>query len=366
MLIMSNIYLAKGNTLRDQYFDIGKLYASEMQVDLNEDTPKHVVAKRVLRRVQTEKVFEKFYECFSAWAAGAQISEMAAMYLMADNLTGCQTMMVRYVSGVGIIHTEEDFNDVGLRLRGEHTIEFNDNGRKLSTLTYNNLMPGSALFGWQKDMIVAVDALFIKEDGIEAIERPMLANIIGWLAWQTKPSDAEPTELSQSMANLGTTVDGYAINIIRRVGNKIQGYKLSFARDEWAVEKLGNKVGSNLRQVNIFEPHYVGENRAITTWQAPREQIEYYSDFALRLQTLNQLANKYSDYLTNKVQKSNLLNIHKQIYNLMFNVHKNDFINEDMGAGCVGIMDLNEGTSASAKLNNGAPLEEIEYLSVVE
>ena len=350
----------------DQYEDVGRLFAKALQKEFANPpdplTVKHQIAARILERVQTESIFTEFYACFKAWVRGGGISELYGMYLMVDNLEGCQTMMVRYQSGVGMIHTEEDFNDIKSRMSGNHTIEFKDNGRRLLTLVYNNLIPGSALFGWQKDMLIAVDALFIREEGIENIEKPMLANIIGWIVWHATVDETDHRVLIPKLKRMGEMIDGYAINVVRRIGKKVQGYKVSFARNDWEVEKLGNKIGSNLRQVNLLEPHYVGENRSIMEWQAPREAIGFYGELMFRLQNMRELAEKYQKWLSVKLEADKVEKIHLYIMYLMFQKYRSDFVNEDMGAACVGIVDSEIGTSVSTKLNDEREITKLEYI----
>jgi hypothetical protein len=216
-------------------------------------------------------VTAEFVACLNSWAEVG--GSPRAAWLMADNFSGCQTMIVRYKSGVALLHTEEDFEDIRARFTSPQTIEFRVKGESKKCLIYNDIMPGAALYGWKKDLIIAVDALFLREDGIENVEKPMLANIVSWLMWRMSPAELEPKKVIARLKEIGELVDGYTINVVRKVGKRITGYKLTFVRHDYEIEKLGT-LSVILRQVNIIEPRYVGENRLIVQWQMPRDQIE--------------------------------------------------------------------------------------------
>lgn len=354
---MSNIYRAKGETLEEQYRDVGVVNRTILQQTKLSNQTKVSIAKKVLSRVRSEPIFTKFYKCFGAWASGAQIDELRAMYLLVDNLEGCQTLMVRYNNGVGMIHTEEDFNDPFVRIAGAHTIEFCDNDRKLWTLCYNNLMPGCALYGWQKDMLVAVDALFLSEKGIDKTERPMLVNILGWLIWEMEVSQADADNVILVTKLLGEFVDGYAFNIVRRVGEQIGGYKICVARKDWKIEKLGNDVGAKIYQVNTFDVKWEKEKARIVRWQAPHKEIDDYDAFAQRQAFLNEFASE----IVSKLNLGSKL-AHTEIQQLFFGKYREQFVNEWMGAGVVGMMNQSGDISVSTKLNDNEPLEKLEYV----
>lgn len=363
---MSNIYQAKGSTLVEQYEDVGKLFAAQLRKRIRQSKVKKNIAIKVLARMYSIPRLHLFTECFDAWARGAGITKLKAMYLLVDNLVGCQTMMVRYKCGIGMMHTEEDFDDPIARMKGAHTIEFNDNGRKLLTLTYNNLMPGAALYGWQKDMLIAVDALFLREDDASTIAEPMLANIIGWLIWQMKPDETEPERTVTELAKLGTLVDGYAVNVVRNVNHKIEGYKVLFSRNDWMIEKLGEKVGDKLYQVNIFDQRLDAKDYPITQWQAPRVEIEDYDSFIERQNFLEKIVDKYTKYLNTSITNSMIKSIHTRIQGMIFGEYNSEFVNEWMGAAVVGIMDQELGVSVSCKLNDQQPLTHLEYISHID
>lgn len=369
---MKNIYQAKGNSLVEQYRDVGALFNKSIKKAVTKIAQKQTVlvnrrkliAERVLNNLKVNPITKEFSECITAWAEGAEISPEEAMWLMADNFSGCQTLMVRYKSGVALLHTEEDFENVQERMTTPQTIEFTIDGQSTKCLIYNDIIPGAGVYGWKKDMLVAVDALFLREDGIEEVEKPMLANIVSWLMWRMIPTELEPRRVISRLLGLGEIVDGYVVNVVRKVGSRISGYKLSFARNDYEIEKLGRKVGSILRQVNIIEPHYVGENRLIVQWQAPRETIEDYSAFILRLQVMGKLVAKYDQWLHQKIEPVNLVLVHHAIMQLIFGEHRDEFVNEWMGAACVGLVD-HAGTSVSMKLNDDRPLDHVEYVDIL-
>ncbi len=362
---MSNIYRAKGIKIADQYEDVGRLFKKQLNTTIEIDYKKMQMVKRVLTNVRTNKKFKIFYDCFSGWARGAKISEETAMYLLADNTSGCQTAIVRYGSGVALLHTEEDYYDIGARMSGAHTIEFRDKKRSLKCLTYNDLMPGAGLYGWQKDMIVAVDSLFLSEVGVYEIERPMLANIIAWLIWYEHPENASASEIVTKLKSLGTLVDGYAINVVRRARSKIEGYKLTFARDEWEIEQLGQRVGDNLRQVNIVEPAYARLKRPVASYRhSPWKMALDYYGFLTRLRDMKAHILSHKEVLKQKLKLSQVKSVHKAVHRQIFGKYKKQYVTEWMGAMCIGLMDA-RGLSVSTKLNDKRPIETVEYVDLI-
>lgn len=366
---MSKIYQAKGLTLIEQYFDVGTLFAKSIRKAVAEIEKKRtsitrkrkLVAEKVWARLYTNPLLCEFGDCLAAWSKGAGITIEQAMWLVADNFSGCQTLMVRYKSGVALLHTEEDFEDPKRRMTAPHTIEFEIDGESVKTLIYNDIFPGAGLYGWKKDLLIAVDSLFLREDDIEKVDYPMLANIVSWLMWRMSVKELDPHEIVVKLSGLGELVDGYVVNVVRKVGGKVQGYKLSFARHDWEVEKLGKKIGASLRQVNILEPHYVGENRLILQWQAPREQIEDYWAFYLRLQVMGELVKKYEEWFMQELGGKKIHSIHLVIMKLIFEIHRTEFVNHWMAAACVGILDQT-GMSVSMKLNDNKPVAQVEYI----
>lgn len=361
---MSNIYRAKGIKLASQYEDVGRLFKKQLNKPIEIEHKKMQMVKRVLLNVRTNALLKDFYNCFAGWARGAGISEELAMYLLADNTSGCQTAIVRYGSGVALLHTEEDYYDVTERMSGVHTIEFRDAKRSLKCLTYNDLMPGAGLYGWQKDMIVAVDSLFLSEEGIYDIERPMLANIIAWLIWYADPNEASAEMMVERLRSLGTLVDGYAINVVRRTTHGIEGYKLTFARDEWEIEQLGNSVGDNLRQVNIVDPAYARKRRPVAKYRsAPwKMAIDHYG-FLKRLRDMQSHLTNYKMRVASRLKVSQVAQTHKAIQRIIFEKYPKYYVTEWMGAMCVGLVDQ-LGLSVSTKLNDKSSVETVEYIDL--
>jgi hypothetical protein len=230
---MQNIYQAKGVTLIDQYRDVGALFGESIRKSVHKIGRKRSrlmivrrsIAERTWRHLQTKSVAQSFCECLVAWSEGANVSPEQAMWCIADNLSGCQTVMARYQSGVALMHTEEEFRDnpnMELHMTKPHTMEFRDGETVLKTLVYNDLLPGAGLYGWKQDMIVGVDSLFLREDGIETVENPLLANVVSWLVWRMTPSEAEPNRIVELVQSLGELVDGYVLNIVRKAGDAVE------------------------------------------------------------------------------------------------------------------------------------------------
>ena len=225
--LMQNIYQAKGATLIDQYHDVGALFGESIRKSVHKIGRKRSrlmnirreVAERSWAHLQTKEVTQSFCDCLRAWSEGAHISPEQAMWCIADNLSGCQTFMARYVSGVALLHTEEEFRDnpnMELHMTKPHTMEFRDGETVLKTLVYNDLLPGAGLYGWKQDMIVGMDSLFLREDEIDKVESPLLANVVSWLVWRMKPGEAGPERIVELVKSLGELVDGYVINVVRQ------------------------------------------------------------------------------------------------------------------------------------------------------
>lgn len=366
---MSNIYQAKGTTMAEQYRDVGTLFGQSIKMAVQNilinrsrgSNFRRLVAEQTLRRLQGEVMLGEFWDCMTAWSEGAGITTEQAMWLMADNLSGCQTLILRYSSGVALLHTEEDFDNIQERMSAPQTIEFVVDGVSSKCLVYNDILPGAGLYGWKKDFIVAVDSLFLREDGIEKIEKPMLANIVSWLIWRMKAEDAEAEIVVAKMRSLGTVVDGYAINVVRKVDEKIEGYKLTFARDDWEIEKLWDQPGDHLRQVNIIEPRYVSAKKKIVQWRhAPWKMYLDYRGFLKRLREMKSCVQKYRKLIQTPFEAKDTKNIHLAIQRLIFTELKSLFVNDYMKAMCIGLVDQS-GTSVSIKLNEGGSADRVEY-----
>lgn len=362
---MSNIYKAKGRTLAEQYRDVGRLFCTHIQKTAANDPKKLAIATHVLDNVAGNPALALFYDCFGAWVEGAGISELHGMYLLSDNMSGCQTMMVRYGSGVALLHTEEDFDHVQARMSRPHTIQFGDRGRELKCLVYNNLMPGAGLYGWQRDMIVAVDSLWLREDGLERIVRPILANIVAWMIWQLPPEEADAQQVVTRMKRWGVVVDGYAVNVVRKVGDTAEGYKLTFARSDCEVERVWDQPGDNLRQVNIIEPRYVRAKKPIALWRhAPWRMYVDYRGFLRRLRVMKAHIQSNKQYLTRSLTAENIEVVHHAIHAEVYGRLREAYVNAWMGAMCVGLVDA-IGTSVSVKMNDKQPITTLEYVDVI-
>ncbi len=364
---MQNIYQAKGETLEEQYRDVGKLFLDKIQESVAKIGKsrarllniRRMVAEKAWQNLKGQDICLEFVRYFNAWCEGACISPEQGMWLMADNLSGCQTMVARYASGVVLLHSEEEFRDtmhMELHMTSPHTIYFNDDGQILKTLVYNNLFPGAGLYGWQEDKIVAVDSIFLKEDGIECIERPVLANVVAWMVWKMRPEEAEAGRFVAMLKNMGTLVDGYVINVVRKVNVGIEGYKLIMARDESKIVKLGNSNGYYLKQVNIIDPSEVKMQCALPPRKMWRGGNKYFNS---RINTLNNHAKMYRNLSERELSYDNLKATHQAIQQTIYGELCEFYVHADLGAVCVGFVDHNTGTSVSCKLNDGKDLQAI-------
>lgn len=370
---MQNIYQAKGLSLEDQYRDVGRLFAANIQKSVHKIGRKRSrlinirrnVAEKTWAHLQSKEQAKDFCTCLIAWSEGAGVTPAQAMWCLADNLSGCQTFMVRYDSGVALLHSEEEFRDnpnMELHMTKPHTMEFRDGDTAIKTLVYNDLMPGAGLYGWKSDMIVAVDSLFLREDGIEAVESPLLANVVSWMIWHMSPTQAEPDLIVKMLSGIGELVDGYAINVVRKVGVKVLGYKLTLARTGYHIEYLGETLGSYIRQVNIIDPEYPKME-----WELPPKNIWRggYKYFRRRLSTMDSHASTYRGLAMRSLDKETCRAAHTTIQSTLYGELASSYVNIDMGAICVGLVDLQVGTSVSCKLNDGSVVSIIEYLDVI-
>lgn len=348
---MLKIYHTENDSLATQYLEAGKLFGETIRTSVHKIAKSKAkavllrkkVAEKVLQNLASKPQAKDFLECLTAWSNGAQIATEQAMWLLADNLSGCQTMIARYGSGVALLHTEEDFKDIKQHMTGEQTLSFIDKGRLLNCLVYNDLMPGAGLYGWEDGMINAVDSLFLREDGIENVAQPVLANIISWMIWRMPPSQAEPTEIIKLISDLGELIDGYAINIVRKVGKNIEGYKLTLARSEVKLEYLVGGSGSYLVQANIVDPKY-----GRMMWALPPRNIWRggYKYFLKRMATMSKHARKYQTVAQMSLDPAKIERVHKQIQKTIATDLASTYVNHDLGAICIGLVDKS-GTSVS-------------------
>jgi hypothetical protein len=366
---MYSIYQAKGQTLEEQYFDVGALFSESICASVKwlakkwskQSKIRKAVAEKTLITLRGKPQASEFLRCIEAWADGAKITTEQAMWLMADNLSGCQTMLIRYQSGVGLFHTEEDFDDMSVHMTGEKVVSFDVDGQVSRCLVYNDLMPGAGLYGWKKDLIVAVDTLFLREDGIDEVHSPLLANVIAWMVWRMSPTEASPESILKLVNSLGELIDGYAINVARKIGSSTEGYKITLARTESRVEYLGNEAGDYQRQVNIVDPKYPRMK-----WASLPRRIWRggYRHFLERLATIDEHVKKYR-YLTKfSLSPDQLESIHTQIQKTIYTDLGASYININVGAVCIGLVDSTQ-TSVSCKLNDDKPFTELEYLDLV-
>ncbi len=365
--VMQNIYQAKGATLAEQYLDVGKLFGVKIRQSVaqiakgraNATVIKRKVAVNTWQNLQAKEITREFCECLVSWAKGAKISPEEAMWLLADNLSGCQTAIVRYGSGVALLHTEEEFIDGNLNMLhmpNEHTISFGNS----RTLVYDNLMPGCGLYGWKKDLIVAVDSLFLREDGIDIVEYPVLANMLSWMIWRMDPKSANPENVLGLYANLGELVDGYAINVVRKIGSKVDGYKLTFARKNFFVEKLGSETGSYLVQTNIVDPKYPKMEWALSPRNIWRGGWKFFNE---RVAVMTSHIRKFRQFTQINLNDNQVNNAHHSIQKTILFDLKDAYVNNDMGALCVGFVDVDK-TSVSCKRND-FDYSKLEYLDIL-
>lgn len=365
---MRHIYQAKGQTIEEQYRDVGKLFAPSIQKSVHKlgrkrsalGKRRRKVAERAWGNLQGKAAASELIWCLRAWSEGAGITCEQAMWLMADNLTGCQTFMGRYGSGIALLHSEEEFIDVNhieLHMTDPHTVAFNEAGVVSKSLVYNDLLPGAGLYGWKAGMIVAVDSLFLSEEAIEKVKYPLLANVVSWIVWRMKPAEAEPEKIVELASELGELIDGYTLNVARKVGAEIQGYKLTLARGEHKIEYLGSEPGSYLRQVNIIDPGYPKMRWALPPKKIWRGGHKYFMN---RLKTLDEHAAKYRQLGEFVLAVNDLEDVHKLVQKIIFVDLREAYINLDVGAVCVGLVD-SSGTSVSTKVNDDRDVGVLEY-----
>jgi hypothetical protein len=150
------------------------------------------------------------------------------------------------------------------------------------------------------------------------------------------------------------------LNIVRKVGDKVEAYKLTLARSEHRVEYLGEEPGNYLRQVNIIDPDYPAMQ-----WMLPPKNIWRggWKYFIHRLKTMDEHARKYRQIMQISLNQSNLEKTHGIMQRSIFGDLRESYINPDVGAICVGFVD-SIGTSVSTKLNDGRDLSMLEYVDI--
>jgi hypothetical protein len=222
-------------------------------------------------------------------------------------------------------------------------------------------MPGAGLYGWKHDLIVAVDTLFLKEDDVESVENPLLANVIAWLVWRMSPIEASSDNILALCESLGELVDGYVINVVRKVDESVEGYKITLARTESHTEYLDMRVGSYLRQVNVIDPAYPKMK-----WAASPKRMWRggYRHFLQRLNNLDEHAKLYAKFADYGLNTSTIEVAHAKIQKTIYIDLNQYYLNNNVGAVCVGLVD-EIGTSVSCKLNDEKPFTELEYIDLV-
>jgi hypothetical protein len=79
---------------------------------------------------------------------------------------------------------------------------------------------------------------------------------------------------------------------------------------------------------------------------------------------MRKLATKYGKWLERDIKQIDLVTVHQAVMQLMFEVYREEFVNEWMGAACVGLLDQT-GTSVSLKLNDNRDISILEYVDVL-
>lgn len=367
--VMQNIYQMSGNSLEEQYFCAGMMFRENIVQNVQKIAKgrsrlvkvRRAVAEKAWDNLQHVEVAREFCSCLRAWSHGAAISPEQAMWLLADNLSGCQTVIARLGDGVALLHSEEEFRDskhTELHMPRQHTLAFGES----RTLIYDNLMPGCGLYGWKPGLMVAADTLFLREDGIMEVERPVLANVISWLIWRMSSEEASPERVQSVIEACGELIDGYAINVVRRTNSRIEGYKLTLARSETKLEMLPLQPGEYLRQANIVDPSYPKME-----WALPPRQIWRggYKYFLSRCNTMDKHAKLYRAFAMQNVTEHDLEIVHTRIQDEIFGPLRSEYVSPDVGAICVGIISAGL-TSVSCRVNSRDIQTKLEYLEVLD
>lgn len=343
-MCMENVHILKGATLAGQYRDAGRVNSHFLQPNVLKNRRKHsashTVRSRILARIherlQREDIFREFYTCMTAWAQGAGITTAEALELLDDN-TGCQSLLVRYGNGIALIHTEEELDDIKARMTPPQIMCFTSHDERKYTLVYNNLMPGAAVFGWGEQYALAVDALFLTEDGIEDIRQPMLANIVTWILWNSPHRSLTMKSAVDIVTACGQCIDGYAVNIVLPYPTA-RAYKITFTRDAVETEEIGESPGSYLRQLNIIDPAYAEKGKAIARWRLPYRRFYrgYWNYYKERLKTIDRDITAYLPYTDKPIHDYERIHrvILREIAGPALAPH---YLNEVVGAVCTAL-----------------------------
>lgn len=209
---------------------------------------------------------------------------------------------------------------------------------------------------------MAVDSIFLKEDGIESVRNPLLANVVAWMVWKMKPEEANPERIVELVKQMGELIDGYVINVVRKVDNRIEGYKLTLARDEQKIEYLSGENGNTLKQVNIIDPAQPAMKWALPPKRMWRGGWKYFTS---RIKTLTKHTETYQHFCQYSLNTTTLPLVHGRIQQLIFGDLASDYVSPDLGAVCVGFIDQEVGTSVSCKLNDSGKLADLEYAELI-
>lgn len=343
---MAKMINLSGKTLAEQYYQAG-IQQRPRLVKYRFSKQKKEVAARILQRIEREAVFCEFAACFDAWCQGIGISRLRGMCLIADNLSGCQTLMVRYGSGVALLHTEEDFFDIKRRLGEPHTFRFCTDSETYYTFTYCDLMPGAGVWSWGEDYVIAVDSLFLRESKASEVERPILANIVSWIVNLAMARGAELNEIKELIVQQGSSLDGYTLNIVKRDEGGVTGIAISFGYGYVEEEWLGQGIASHLARVNILPDTATTQLRE---YQLPEREIDDYGAFCLRIKRLAEIVEKHKEQIMSELTRETVPIVHQQLLKMVFDKYREDFVNEWMGAVAVALVDSEEGSSVSVKL----------------
>jgi hypothetical protein len=143
------------------------------------------------------------------------------------------------------------------------------------------------------------------------------------------------------------------------VNDKIEGYKLILARNEYKIEYLGEDMGNYLVQVNIIDPKDLPMKWALPARNIWRGGWKYFTS---RIKTLHAHASLYRHYADFSVKDDQVEKVHQAIQATVYGDLASAYVSPDLGAMCVGLLDTQAGTSVSCKLPNDKDLRSLSYL----
>ena len=184
---------------------------------------------------------------------GAETPAIVLLTLQDDNRGGCLTGTFRVNDELVVMsHTEEDASVLS-RVTKTPLVTIHMRGEHLSTVTYNDLLPGSATFGASSGFAVSCDYLRLNDTDTD---KGSFINAFSWMVWRLgkNASIADIKKLAEWMMPF---IDGYAINIVKRSDSgKVDAWKITCAQRNMFIEELGGKPGSFLVQSNVIDPSY--------------------------------------------------------------------------------------------------------------